>query len=172
MIMEALFLNSSSFAPSRLARVSDKCDQSFRLSRKKSTLVHCQGGGNAIKTSSNSSSGFSSILTTRKDLDKGNLVLSPNGKSQAENNIAVKDLVPFGGSQSQSTSSVEMHDGIGILHFLRGKSFFVTGATGFLAKGTFDSFFTHFCVFFVEDNLRVFSFFLVLEHMQFLLKRC
>ncbi|XP_024024401.1 fatty acyl-CoA reductase 2 [Morus notabilis] len=122
--MEALLLNSSSFAPSRLARVSEKCDQSFRLWRKKSTLVHCQGGGNAIKTSSNSSSGFSSILTTRKDLDKGNLVLSPNGKSQAENNIAVKDLVPF----------VEMHDGIGILHFLRGKSFFVTGATGFLAK--------------------------------------
>ena len=122
-------------------------------------MVHCQGqgggggGGNAIKISS-AGIGFSSILTasTSTDLvDKGSLLLSTNGKniSHENNNIPVKDLVPFGGS-SQSTSSLEMLDnGVGILHFLRGKSFFITGATGFLAKGTFEhtyfyNFFTHF----------------------------
>ncbi|GMN55961.1 hypothetical protein TIFTF001_025080 [Ficus carica] len=146
--MEALLLHSFPFAPSRLARA---CEKRFRRKKSCSTsrslfVVHCQGqgggggggGGNAIKTSS-AGIGFSSILTasTSTDLvDKGSLVLSPNGKniSHENNNIAVKDLVPFGGS-SQSTSSLEMLDnGIGILHFLRGKSFFITGATGFLAK--------------------------------------
>lgn len=55
----------------------------------------------------------------------GSLVLSPNSNSQAE--IKVKDLVPY-----------ERHDdGIGITKFLRGKSFLITGATGFLGKGYF-----------------------------------
>ncbi|KAL5545600.1 hypothetical protein UlMin_005287 [Ulmus minor] len=118
--MEALFLGSSlSIARTKLARVSEKRDRCFL--RKKKSLVYCQGGGNAIKTS-----GISSVLT-----DHGSaVVLSPNGKNQTEN-IAVKDLVPYGGPQS---TSVEMQDGIGIVKFLRGKSFFITGATGFLAK--------------------------------------
>lgn len=57
------------------------------------------------------------------------LAASPNGKSEAE--IGVKSLVPYGGL-------VDMHEdgGIGIVKFLRGKVFFITGATGFLAKGT------------------------------------
>ncbi|PON82436.1 Fatty acyl-CoA reductase [Trema orientale] len=135
--MEAMFQNCTSFSPSKLVRLPEKRDRSF-LRKKGISLVHCQGGGNAMKTS-----GFSSVLTQRAassatstdhgaaPAEKGSLVLSPNGKSQAEN-IAVKDLVPFGGSQP--TSSVEMHDGIGIVKFIGGKSFFITGATGFLAK--------------------------------------
>nr|ACA28679.1 male sterility-related protein [Linum usitatissimum]ACA28680.1 male sterility-related protein [Linum usitatissimum] len=55
------------------------------------------------------------------------LVLSPNGKGQPE--IAVKDLIPPYGEPTSSSQ-----DGIGIVRFLRGKGFFITGATGFLAK--------------------------------------
>ncbi|XP_062109769.1 fatty acyl-CoA reductase 2, chloroplastic [Humulus lupulus] len=143
MIMGALFLNSSSISPAVLARVPEK--RGCSLSRTKNmSLVRCQGGGNVIKTSGSSSfvlspraaAAASSAMSTDHGaavvVENGSLVLSPNGKTQAENNIAVKELVPFGGSQS--TSSLEMHDGIGIVSFLRGKSFFVTGATGFLAK--------------------------------------
>lgn len=122
-VMEASLLNSFSStinAPNKYARLSEKWDWCL-LRRKKSSLVLCQGssGGNAKKTS-----GFSSAATL---MDAGSLVLSPNDqKVQKENNIAVKDLVPF----------VEMHDGIGIVKFLKGKGFFITGGTGFLAKGT------------------------------------
>ncbi|TQD99045.1 hypothetical protein C1H46_015312 [Malus baccata] len=74
-------------------------------------------------------------------MDARSLVLTPNDqKSPKESYITVKDLVPFGGSSSTpSTSLVDMHDGIGILKFLRGKGFFITGATGFLAKDIEDS---------------------------------
>lgn len=107
-------------------------------SRRKTNVVYCQGGGNVIK-----SSGLSSMLTERSSLvggtdhaaatlmDAGSLVLSQSGKSQAE--IVVKDLVPYGGPTS--TTLIGLEDGIGIVKFLRGKKFFITGATGFLAKG-------------------------------------
>lgn len=55
------------------------------------------------------------------------LVLSPNGKNPAD--VMVKDLVPYNGS-----CNVHVAEGIGITKFLRGKGFFITGATGFLAK--------------------------------------
>lgn len=96
-------------------------------------VVHCQSSGNVVK-----SGGVSSVLTERSKLvsddhgkgalmDAGTLVLSTNGNE-------VKDLVPYGGP---AKSLVEMDDGIGIVKYLRGKSFLITGATGFLAKGTF-----------------------------------
>lgn len=90
--------------------------------------MHCQSSGNVVKAG-----GVSSVLTERSKLvsdDHGNagtLVLSTNGNE-------VKDLVPYGGP---GKSLVEMDDGIGIVKYLRGKSFLITGATGFLAKGTF-----------------------------------
>ncbi|KAG2686853.1 hypothetical protein I3760_09G026100 [Carya illinoinensis] len=131
-MMGALFLNSSSVALTKLPRVSDMRDRCFLRMNK--NVVYCQGGGNVVK-----STGFSSVMAGRQALvstdqsavlrDAGSLVLSPNGKSQAE--IAVKDLVPYG---EPSTPSVEVHDGIGIVKFLRGKTFLITGATGFLAK--------------------------------------
>ena len=88
-------------------------------------MVHCQTSGNGVR-----SSGVSSVLSERsmlasKDHSAGSLVLSPNGK----------DLVPYGPPSPSTTPFVEMNDGIGIDEFLRGKSFLITGATGFLAKG-------------------------------------
>lgn len=74
------------------------------------SVVFCQSTGNAVK-----SSGFHSVLA-----DGGTALMD-----------AVKDLVPYAPS---TTSLVDLHDGIGIVKFLRGKCFFITGATGFLAK--------------------------------------
>lgn len=136
--MGSLFLNPPSPAPNKLIRVSSKCDRCFLRWRKRNVAVYCQsGGGKAIR-----SSGFPSVLTERSAVvsdqehiasvrDAGSLVLSPNERGQPE--IAVKDLVPYGGPTSSSL--LEMQDGIGIVKYLRGKGFFISGATGFLAKG-------------------------------------
>lgn len=116
----------------KLVRVPENND--LCPSRRKAIVVCCQGGGNL------KSSGVSSVLTERSPLvstddtatvmDAGSLVLSPNGKSQAE--IVVNDLMPCAGPSP--TTSIGLKDGIGIVKFLRGKKFFITGATGFLAK--------------------------------------
>ncbi|KAF7146275.1 hypothetical protein RHSIM_Rhsim04G0090500 [Rhododendron simsii] len=104
--------------------------QRWCLKGNKSVVVHCQSSGNVVK-----SGGVSSVLTERSKLvsddhgkgalmDAGTLVLSTNGNE-------VKDLVPYGGP---AKSLVEMDDGIGIVKYLTGKSFLITGGTGFLAK--------------------------------------
>lgn len=81
--------------------------------RTKRSMVCCQTGSHAIK-----STGISTVLTETSSLvsqengsvvmENGSLVLTPNGKEE----------------------------GIGIVKFLRGKTFLITGATGFLGKGT------------------------------------
>ncbi|KAK7278796.1 hypothetical protein RJT34_23832 [Clitoria ternatea] len=103
--------------------------------RRSNVVVYCQGGGgnNVIKSSSGMSSMLSSLVSTDHAatlMDAGSLVLSQNGKNQAE--IVVKDLVPYGGQTS--TTLIGLENGIGIVNFLRGKKLFITGATGFLAK--------------------------------------
>ncbi|KAL2604793.1 hypothetical protein AAZV13_09G086700 [Glycine max] len=130
-----------SYSSSLLTKLIFGVSQNNELchSRRKGNVVYCQGGGkNVIKSSSSGS--LSSVLTERSSLvgtdheaavtlmDAGSLVLSQNGKSQAE--IVVKDLVPYGGT----TTLIGLEDGIGIVKFLGGKKFFITGATGFLAK--------------------------------------
>ncbi|XP_022744361.1 fatty acyl-CoA reductase 2-like [Durio zibethinus] len=130
--MGALFLNSFSVAPNKVASVSNKCNSW----RKKNIFVHCQGGGNAWKTN-----GVSSVLKERLKIvnadssaaimDAGSLIVSPNPNGNKQADIAVKDLVPYGGS---TISLVGLQEGIGIVKFLRGKQFFITGSTGFLAK--------------------------------------
>ncbi|XP_057983479.1 fatty acyl-CoA reductase 2, chloroplastic [Malania oleifera] len=133
--MGTLFQNFlSGNAPMKVPRLSDK-KHGMCLGRRRKSLVHCQSSGNAVK-----SGGLASVFTERSNLassdqsaalmDAGSLVLTPNGKSQGD--IAVKDLVPYGGGETKSLVGVQ--EGIGIVKFLRGKSFFVTGATGFLAK--------------------------------------
>ncbi|KAJ1423306.1 hypothetical protein SESBI_12517 [Sesbania bispinosa] len=132
--MGVLSISYSSSLLSKLIGVPENND--WYPARRKTNVVFCQGGGNVIK----SSGGLSSVLTERSSLvntdhaatlmDAGSLVLSQNGKSQAE--IGVKDLVPYGGPTS--TTLIGLEDGIGIVKFLRGKKFFITGATGFLAK--------------------------------------
>ncbi|KAL9428312.1 hypothetical protein AB3S75_030325 [Citrus x aurantiifolia] len=125
-MMGALFLNSLSVAPNKFVKAfENNCD--LCLLRRKRSIMHCQGGGKTTR-----SSGVSTALKERStvtDTAAGSLVLSPNGKGHAE--IVVQDLVPFGG---QATSLVELQDGIGIVKFLKAKNFFITGATGFLAK--------------------------------------
>ncbi|XP_052173634.1 fatty acyl-CoA reductase 2, chloroplastic [Diospyros lotus] len=137
--MEAFSLTSFSAAPKKLVRLHDKREWCCLLKSKRS-VVHCQSSGNSIK-----SSGLSSVLTEREALvgnergtalmdAAGSIVLSPNGThQQPAESTTVKDLVPYGGP---ATSLVEMQQGIGIgiVEYLRGKSFFITGATGFLAK--------------------------------------
>lgn len=141
--MGVLFLNSFSFAPNEPLTVSDNYKHKGCSLRKTKSLICCQGSGNKIKNS-----GVSSILTERSSstlantdnaalMDSGNLVFS---QSEAQD-IAEKEMVHYG------RKLAEIHDGIGIVKFLRGKRFFITGATGFLAKGATFYFYNH-CMYF------------------------
>ncbi|GER39942.1 fatty acyl-CoA reductase 2 [Striga asiatica] len=109
--MEAFSLSSSSITvtPKNVAKKEDN-------RRVKTSMTICcqKSGKHAVK-----SSGISSVLTDKSSalispalMETGSLLLSPNGN----------DLV--------STSD----DGIGIVKFLRAKTFLITGATGFLGK--------------------------------------
>ncbi|GAA0172960.1 hypothetical protein LIER_26678 [Lithospermum erythrorhizon] len=105
---------------------------------KKKAIVHCHSGGNAMKTGSLAAftAERSALLNTNNGtavMDSGGLVLAPNGKEKVAE-ISVTDLVPFG---RPSTSILEANDatgGIGIVNFLKRKTFLITGATGFLGK--------------------------------------
>ncbi|KNA15451.1 hypothetical protein SOVF_097950 [Spinacia oleracea] len=108
--------------------------QRFMAKTRKKGFVHCQSGSNVTKSDK-----FSPILSERstsKNQGHGaaimdpssSLVLNPNGKNSAE--IIAKDLTPYNGASTLAHAQ----EGIGIVKFLRGKTFFVTGATGFLAK--------------------------------------
>ncbi|KAK6941971.1 Fatty acyl-coenzyme A reductase, NAD-binding domain [Dillenia turbinata] len=131
--MGALILNTLSFSSESIITSSNKWNH-FSVKRK-SISVYCQSGGKAIK-----SDGFSSVLTDLSTLvstnhsasvtDAGSLVLSPTGVSQGE--VALKGLVPYGGGSTPSL--VDIQDGIGIVKFIKGKKFLITGATGFLGK--------------------------------------
>ncbi|KVI00065.1 Fatty acyl-CoA reductase [Cynara cardunculus var. scolymus] len=111
------------------------------LSKKKiNCLLYCQSEGNM-----NTTNGVSSVLTKRSVLvnadpgtallDTESLVLAPNGNGQPDscNNTATKDLLPYNGAQNASMMDMN-ENGIGIVSILKGKRFFVTGATGFLGK--------------------------------------
>ncbi|XP_017245121.1 fatty acyl-CoA reductase 2, chloroplastic [Daucus carota subsp. sativus] len=124
-MMESLSLPSIPVAPktSRLSQVQSRC-----LSTKRNGMIFCQSGKNVVKTSK-----VSSVFTVSPDngsalLDvAGSLVLNPNGNGQTE--IVNKDLMPYNGAL------LDVHDkGIGIVKYLQGKGFLITGATGFLAK--------------------------------------
>ncbi|XP_048321564.2 fatty acyl-CoA reductase 2, chloroplastic isoform X2 [Ziziphus jujuba] len=113
--MSALFLNTFSFVPKEMARVS--------LRKNKNTFF-CHGGGNdLIKTN-----GISYVLTKRSPSDS----LARRDHSNASEIAENYKMVPC--ARKSSTSLLEINDGIGIVKFLRGKRFFITGATGFLAK--------------------------------------
>ncbi|PNX76022.1 fatty acyl-CoA reductase 2-like protein [Trifolium pratense] len=141
--MGILSISYSSNLITKLIKVPENNNWYIPTRRKTTTnvVVFChQGGGgssgNVIK-SSNMSSVLSSLVSSDHAattlMDAGSLVLSPNGKTQGD--IVVKDMVPYGGTTSTTTLINGLEDdGIGIVKFLRGKKFFVTGATGFLAK--------------------------------------
>ncbi|PKI32818.1 hypothetical protein CRG98_046811, partial [Punica granatum] len=127
--MEALSFSSLMASPANKVRL-------VAARKGRSLQVRCQGGGNVSKSVGISSSS-SGVFTererptdhTRAVMEAGSLVLSPNGTSE---NITTKELMPYAGGHGHSL--VEMDEGIGIVRFLRGKRFFITGATGFLAK--------------------------------------
>ncbi|XP_076910498.1 fatty acyl-CoA reductase 2, chloroplastic-like [Bidens hawaiensis] len=109
------------------------CDNNHTwLSRRNfKCLMNCHNEGNVGRNIN----GVSSILTKRSALvnvdpgtallDTENLVLTPNGKDLASYNDA---------SNGNSVMGMNVDDGIGIINVLKGKGFFVTGATGFLGK--------------------------------------
>ncbi|KAL4021150.1 hypothetical protein IC575_019941 [Cucumis melo] len=88
------------------------------LSKVSMRVVACSG---ALKPSISTERVSSSSVVVRAA--ESVVLAPPNGKSDE---IAVKSLVPY----------VDMDEdgGIGIVKFLRGKVFFITGATGFLGK--------------------------------------
>ncbi|GAB2295442.1 hypothetical protein Dimus_029609 [Dionaea muscipula] len=134
-MMGAMLQNSFTIAPRGWqARELQNSTKMGRMNNRR-CFIYCQGGGNVTKVDK-----FSTVLSERSvlinssghgaavmDSSSSSLVLSPNGKSPGE--LAVKELVPYGGG-----SLVQVEEGIGIVKFLRGKAFLVTGATGFLAK--------------------------------------
>lgn len=134
--MEAL-----SFKSLRVSSPNNKLVWSVPVRKGRCLRVHCQGGGNVVKSVGFSSSSSAMDMERERPaladpgravMEAGSLVLSPNGTGE---NIAVKEMMPYGGTQSHSLVETDDGIGIGIVQFLRGKSFFITGATGFLAKG-------------------------------------
>ncbi|CAO2831475.1 unnamed protein product [Amaranthus hypochondriacus] len=132
--MGALLRNSFTINPKGL-ELPHKY-QRFLAKTKKKGFVHCQSGGNVTKSDK-----IAPILSERSILKSqghgaaimdpnGSSVLTPNGKNTTE--LVVKD--PTLCSNGTSSTYAQVDEGIGIVKFLRGKAFFVTGATGFLAK--------------------------------------
>ncbi|KAH9602293.1 hypothetical protein KSS87_012971 [Heliosperma pusillum] len=133
-MMGALLQNLLAVAPKGLI-LSPEHPRWLSTSKKKG-FVHCQSGSNLTKTEN-----IASILSETSTLmnaghgpammkSSSSLVMTPNGKSSIE--LVAKDVVTLNGSASSSL--VQGQEGIGIVKFLKGKVFFITGATGFLAK--------------------------------------
>ncbi|CAA0829923.1 Fatty acyl-CoA reductase 2 [Striga hermonthica] len=108
--METFSLSSSSITVT--SRNVVKTVNNCRV--KSSMMICCQKSDHVVN-----SSGISSVLTEKSTaligpalMETSSLLLSPNGK----------DLVSMS------------DDGIGIVKFLRGRTFLITGATGFLGK--------------------------------------
>lgn len=101
--------------------------------KKMNILVRCHNNGNV-----RSLNGFPSVLNERlvKKANEESVLFSSNVKNQDE--IGMMDLVPRKGAKPSSPSG-NFSEGIGIIRYLQAKQLFITGATGFLAKG--DNFF-------------------------------
>ncbi|KAK3019405.1 hypothetical protein RJ639_004655, partial [Escallonia herrerae] len=123
--MGSLSLTSISIAPKGTARFSDVKHDNILFKKRRDCVVCCQGGGNATKTSSV----LSTILTERSPT-----LMGVDHVTALMENTAVKDLVPYGGPAGPLVDIQDNDEGIGIVEFLRGKGFLITGATGFLAK--------------------------------------
>ncbi|KAF3611882.1 hypothetical protein DY000_02050857 [Brassica cretica] len=141
-VMEALFLSSSSSsiaAPNKLFR-RDWC--TLVTDKKRLGLTWCRvggGGGDGRNIKPERPIRVSSLLKDRGQVlireqsspavDADTLVVSPNGNERAIEINGVKTLMPFSGA-----AKVGSKEGLGIVSFLQGKKFLITGSTGFLAK--------------------------------------
>ncbi|KAL9232697.1 hypothetical protein vseg_007776 [Gypsophila vaccaria] len=136
--MGALLHNNSLAVGPKGVRLSPEHLQRCLSKGRKKGSVHCLSGSNVTETEKsasvlsetsalmNASHGSAAII---KSSSSSSFVMSPNGESSIE--LVAKDVMRYNGS---SCSLVHGQEGIGIVKFLRGKCFFVTGATGFLAK--------------------------------------
>ncbi|KAL0837902.1 hypothetical protein Bca101_089792 [Brassica carinata] len=144
--MEALFLSysSSSIAASiKLSRLHDRRDWCTLLRDKKRVgPTWCRvggGGGDGRNIKPERPIRVSSLLKDRGQvlireqsspaMDAETLVLSPNVNGTAIEMNGVKTLMPFNGA-----AMVGIKQGLGIVSYLQGKTFLITGSTGFLAK--------------------------------------
>ncbi|KAL7092754.1 hypothetical protein ACP275_11G001800 [Erythranthe tilingii] len=116
--MEAISLSSSSIS-AIASSGAVKVKQSLSFSKNKMSVISCQSGSNNNHHAIKSSGGISSVLT---ESSPSPLVSSPALMGPA--------------SLVLSPGQVEMHDegSIGIVKFLKGKTFLITGGTGFLGK--------------------------------------
>ncbi|KAJ4873622.1 Fatty acyl-CoA reductase 2 [Raphanus sativus] len=134
--MEALFSSSSSSiaASIKLSRLHDRRDWcTFLRDKKRVGPTWCRvGGGDGRNIKPERPIRVSSLLKDRGQvlireqsspaMDAETLVLSPNVNG-------VKTLMPFNGA-----AMVGIKEGLGIVSYLQGKTFLITGSTGFLAK--------------------------------------
>ncbi|KAE9621708.1 putative oxidoreductase [Lupinus albus] len=121
--MVFLSLRFSLISPNKFSGVNEH--SKWCHARRKNNVVHCLGsGGNVTKSSANSS--------TLKE--RPTTLVSTNNTTTLmdQGNMVVNDFVTHGGPKS--TTLIGLEEGIGIVKFLRGKNFFITGATGFLVK--------------------------------------
>ncbi|CAN6991896.1 unnamed protein product [Brassica rapa subsp. trilocularis] len=144
--MEALFLSSSSSsiaASIKLSRLHDRRDWCTLLRDKKRVgPTWCRvggGGGDGRNIKPERPIRVSSLLKDRGQvlireqsspaMDAETLVLSPNVNGTVIEMNGVKTLMPFNGA-----AMVGIKQGLGIVSYLQGKTFLITGSTGFLAK--------------------------------------
>ncbi|XP_019455007.1 PREDICTED: fatty acyl-CoA reductase 2-like [Lupinus angustifolius] len=109
--MVFLSLRSSSISPNKFTRANEHNE--WCHARRKNNVVHCLGSSGNVTKSCGISSTLKERPTTLVTTTDHTTTLMDQG------NMVVNDFVTHG---------------IGIVKFLRGKNFFITGATGFLAK--------------------------------------
>ncbi|KAJ4979794.1 hypothetical protein NE237_010574 [Protea cynaroides] len=126
--MGVLFLNPTCTVVSKFPRSTDRCgwcriSTRYSWKNKKKNSVYFQSNGNVT-----TSGGLSSLWTKR-------LMLTPTiGKIDRGSCLVNAGSMDLSSNEKTEDEILEKDDGIGILKFLRGKQFFITGATGFLAK--------------------------------------
>ncbi|KAG1334159.1 fatty acyl-CoA reductase 2-like [Cocos nucifera] len=103
---------------------------SLLMRRKYTNIVRCQGNGNVRNPN-----GYPPIVTERPaaaTVTEDHMVLSSNAKIRKD--VGMMDLTSYKETTALGTIDTCLSEGIGIVRFLRGKEFLITGATGFLGK--------------------------------------
>lgn len=102
------------------------------MRKKYTNIVRCHGNGNLRNPN-----GRPPIVITERPaaatVTEDHMVFSSNAKIR--NDVGVMDLTSYKETTALGISETYLGEGIGIVRFLRGKQFLITGATGFLGKG-------------------------------------
>ncbi|XP_038972039.1 fatty acyl-CoA reductase 2, chloroplastic-like [Phoenix dactylifera] len=103
---------------------------SWLMRKKHTNIVRCQGNGNVRNPN-----GYPPVVTERPaaaTVTEDHMVFSSNVKIRKD--VGMMDLTSYKETTAPGTSETYVSEGIGIVRFLRGKKFLITGATGFLGK--------------------------------------